>query len=193
MALQLQCSASCYILVYHNQSLRSIGIRFCKGTKLYVLSFRGSRNQWCMQKALIMRYSFFCCTWYILLLYHLAFICAGRKSDMHLYHPSKHLPRSAHVKGGGERAPGLSSQFMEGACMKELIHTVILPDWTLKKWGLSNFAFQHFKEFIAMHRHPMQKEFFRSTEGFLRAALTGHGHPVPHWKIAKMALFNPCM
>ena len=22
-------------------------------------------------------------------------------------------------------------------------HTVILPDWTLKKWGLSNFAFQH--------------------------------------------------
>ena len=28
-------------------------------TKLYVLSFRDSRNQWCMQKALIMRYSFF--------------------------------------------------------------------------------------------------------------------------------------
>ena len=25
-----------------------------------------------------------------------------------------------------------------------------------------------------IHRHPMQKEFFRSTEGFLRAALTGH-------------------
>ena len=22
-------------------------------------------------------------------------------------------------------------------------HTAILPDWTLKKWGLSNFAFQH--------------------------------------------------
>ena len=22
-------------------------------------------------------------------------------------------------------------------------HTVILPDWTLIKWGLSNFAFQH--------------------------------------------------
>ena len=39
----------------------------------------------------------------------------------------------------------------------------------------------------------MQKEFFRSTKGFLRAALTGHGHPGPLWKIAKMALFNPCM
>ena len=39
----------------------------------------------------------------------------------------------------------------------------------------------------------MQKEFFKSTEGFLRAALTGHGHPGPLWKIAKMALFNPCM
>ena len=39
----------------------------------------------------------------------------------------------------------------------------------------------------------MQKEFFKSTEGFLRAALTGHGRPGPLWKIAKMALFNPCM
>ena len=39
----------------------------------------------------------------------------------------------------------------------------------------------------------MQKEFFRSTEGFLRAALTGHGHSGPLWKIAKMALFNPSM
>ena len=46
---------------------------------------------------------------------------------------------------------------------------------------------------LGIHRHPMQKEFFRSTEGFLRAALTGHGHPGPLWKIAKMAFFNPCM
>ena len=23
-------------------------------------------------------------------------------------------------------------------------HTVILPDWTFKKWGLSNFAFHHY-------------------------------------------------
>ena len=30
-------------------------------------------------------------------------------------------------------------------------------------------------------------------DAFLRAALTGHGHPSPLWKIAKMALFNPCM
>ena len=27
-------------------------------------------------------------------------------------------------------------------------HTIILPDWTLKKRALSNFAFQHCKEFI---------------------------------------------
>ena len=39
----------------------------------------------------------------------------------------------------------------------------------------------------------MQKEFLKSCEGFLRAALSGHGHPGPSWKIAKMALFNPCM
>ena len=32
---------------------------------------------------------------------------------------------------------------------------------------------------LGIHRHPMQKEFFRSTEGFLWAALTGHGHPGP--------------
>ena len=27
--------------------------------------------------------------------------------------------------------------------VKVVTHTVILPDWTLRKWGLSNFAFQH--------------------------------------------------
>ena len=39
----------------------------------------------------------------------------------------------------------------------------------------------------------MQKEFLKSCEGFLRAALTVHGHPGPAWKIAKMARFDPCM
>jgi hypothetical protein len=38
----------------------------------------------------------------------------------------------------------------------------------------------------------MQKEFLKSCEGFLRAALTVHGHPGPVSKIAKMALFDPC-
>jgi len=33
----------------------------------------------------------------------------------------------------------------------------------------------------------------KTGEGFLRAALTVHGHPGPVWKIAKMALFDPCM
>ena len=28
-------------------------------------------------------------------------------------------------------------------CSEKPIHTVILPDWTLKKWDHSNFAFQH--------------------------------------------------
>ena len=40
---------------------------------------------------------------------------------------------------------------------------------------------------------PNGKKIFRSTEGFLRAALAGHDPPGPLWKIAKMALFNPCM
>ena len=44
-----------------------------------------------------------------------------------------------------------------------------------------------------VHRNPKQKEFLKSSERFLRAVLTGHGHPSPFWKIAKMALFNPCM
>ena len=67
-------------------------------------------------------------------------------------------------------------------------HTVILPDWTLKKWGLSNFAFQQ-AALLGIHRHPMQKEFLKSCEGLLRAALTltVHGHPCSAWKIAKMA------
>ena len=33
----------------------------------------------------------------------------------------------------------------------------------------------------------------KSSKGFLRVALTGHGHPGPVWKIAKMALFDACI
>ena len=39
----------------------------------------------------------------------------------------------------------------------------------------------------------MQKEFLKSCEGFLRAALTVHGHPGPVQKIAIMALFDLSM
>ena len=46
---------------------------------------------------------------------------------------------------------------------------------------------------ITRNGHQMQKECLKSCEGFLRAALSGHGHPGPSWKIAKMALFDPCM
>ena len=77
-------------------------------------------------------------------------------------------------------------------CLKKLkllaVHTVILPDWTLQKRVLV------LPSSVDMNSSaPNAKEFFRSTEGFSRAALTGHGLPGPHWKIAKMALFNPCM
>ena len=68
-----------------------------------------------------------------------------------------------------------------------LSHTVILPDWTFTKWGLSNPAL------LGTHRKSKQKEFLKSCEGFLRAPLIGHSHPGPFWKIAKMALFDPCM
>jgi len=44
-----------------------------------------------------------------------------------------------------------------------------------------------------IHRHPKQKEFLQSREGFLRAALIGHSQPDPYRKIAQMALFNPSM
>ena len=47
--------------------------------------------------------------------------------------------------------------------------------------------------FLGIHRHPMQKEFLKSCEGFLGAALTGHDHLGIFWKIAKMTLFDPCM
>ena len=51
----------------------------------------------------------------------------------------------------------------------------------------------YFPVFLGINRHPKQKEFLNSCKGFLRAALTGHSHPSPLWKIAKIALFNPCM
>ena len=65
---------------------------------------------------------------------------------------------------------------------------------------LNEFASQseHLKSipppvFLDIHRNSKQKEFFKSYDAFLRAALIGHGHPSPFRKIAKMALFNPCM
>jgi len=60
----------------------------------------------------------------------------------------------------------------------------------IRKMGPFQFRLQ---VFLGNNRHPKQKEFLNSCEGFLRAALTGHSHPSPFWKIAKMALFNPCM
>ena len=60
----------------------------------------------------------------------------------------------------------------------------------LEKMGPLQFCLQ---VFLGIHRHPMQKEFLKSCEGFLRAALKGHGHLGPFWKIAKMALFDLCM
>ena len=46
---------------------------------------------------------------------------------------------------------------------------------------------------VGIHRNLNQKEFFRSNKRFLRVVLTGHRLPGPLWKIAKMALLNPCM
>ena len=66
------------------------------------------------------------------------------------------------------------------------LHTGILSDWTLKN-GASLILHP------GIHRHPMQKEFLKSCEGFLMAALTVHGHLGPVWKNSKMALFDPCM
>ena len=42
-------------------------------------------------------------------------------------------------------------------------------------------------------RYNRQKWFLKSREGFLKDALIGHSQPGPYRKIAKMALFNPCM
>ena len=53
-------------------------------------------------------------------------------------------------------------------------HTVILLDWIWKKWGHSNFAFQSHE--LCNKWHPMQKDFLKSCEGFLRAALPLHGN-----------------
>ena len=60
----------------------------------------------------------------------------------------------------------------------------------LRKMGPFYF---YFPVFLGINRHPKHKEFLNSFVGFLRAALTGHSHPSPFWKIAKMALFNPSM
>ena len=63
--------------------------------------------------------------------------------------------------------------------------TVILPDWTLEKWALSSFIFQSLLEVIGTQNKKNYRILVRDSGG--------HSHPSPFWKIAKMALFNPCM
>ena len=46
------------------------------------------------------------------------------------------------------RSSEFKSCLMASRRSQGYIHTVILPDWALKKWGLSNFAFQSFQGFI---------------------------------------------
>ena len=60
----------------------------------------------------------------------------------------------------------------------------------LKKMGPLQICFSIFP---GIHRNSKWKEFFYSCEGFLMATITGHGHPIPLWKYAKMARVNPCM
>ena len=41
------------------------------------------------------------------------------------------------------------------------------------------------------HFYPMQKEFLKSCEGFLRAALTVHGHPILSEELHKWHFLTP--
>jgi len=69
------------------------------------------------------------------------------------------------------------------------IHTVILPDWSLKSGASLILPSSIARNSLA----PNAKIFLNSCEGFLRAALSGRSHPGPFWKIAKVALFYPCI
>ena len=60
-------------------------------------------------------------------------------------------------------------------------------------WDFLTFYVPLCSKKLSVHRHPKEKEFLKSTEGFLRVALTVPGHHGPVWKIARMALFDPCM
>jgi hypothetical protein len=54
-------------------------------------------------------------------------------------------------------------------------HTVILEYFNIKNKHFLIFL----PVFLHIHRHPKQTEFFKCYDAFLRAALTGHGHPSP--------------
>ena len=80
------------------------------------------------------------------------------------------------------------SKLSQGA-INLVIHTLLFYQIEPLKNGASLIL----PSSIAFIGTQCKKIFFKSCEGFLRAALTVHGHPSPVWKIAKMALFDPCM
>ena len=55
-------------------------------------------------------------------------------------------------------------------------YTLLFKQINLKKMGPLQFCLLALLE---IHRHPMQKDFLKSCEGFMSDALTVHGHPGP--------------
>ena len=55
--------------------------------------------------------------------------------------------------------------FLKRNVSQENQHTVISSDWTLENKGLFSFCLP---ALLGIHKNSTQKEFFRSSEGFLR-------------------------
>ena len=65
-----------------------------------------------------------------------------------------------------------------GHWSKIIFHAVILSDWTLKKWGLSNFTFQSFQGFIDPKTKIIFQLLWRILDGCTNRAQ-------PSWPILK--------
>ena len=74
-----------------------------------------------------------------------------------------------------------------------VFHTAWIWIWITKRRGTTSDNGFIFKKIIKNKREKRKK---KSCEPFWRAAITGHGQSsqsANFWKIAKMALFNPCI
>ena len=72
---------------------------------------------------------------------------------------------------------------------KSIKHTVILEYFNLKQKALLILP-------SSLNRYssaPKTKRIFQMLWCIFEGCTTGHGHPSSFWKIAKLALFDPCM
>ena len=81
----------------------------------------------------------------------------------------------------------LSKQNFDHQCHSHFVERFI----DISMYILATYTHVIIPAILGIHRNPNQKESLKSSKGFLRAVLTGHGHSGPLKKLPKLHFLTP--